>query len=49
MTKKILAVLMALGMLGSVTACNTVKGAGKDIQRGGEKIEDAAGSTQKKM
>jgi predicted small secreted protein len=26
-----------------------MKGAGKDIERGGEKVQDAAGSTQKKM
>jgi predicted small secreted protein len=26
----------------TVTACNTVKGVGQDIQKAGEKIEDAA-------
>jgi len=26
----------------SLTACNTMQGAGKDIERGGEKIQDAA-------
>lgn len=26
----------------SVTACNTVQGAGQDIENAGEKIEDAA-------
>lgn len=26
----------------SVTGCNTIAGAGKDIERGGEKIQDAA-------
>ena len=26
----------------SVTACNTMEGAGKDIKRGGEKIENSA-------
>lgn len=25
-----------------VSGCNTVKGAGKDIQKGGEAVEDAA-------
>ena len=38
--------LLAL-MLGTIalgaTACNTVKGFGKDIQKTGEKIEDASG------
>ncbi|HRK33944.1 MAG TPA: entericidin A/B family lipoprotein [Candidatus Hydrogenedentes bacterium] len=31
----------------SALACNTVKGAGKDIQEGGEAIEEAADSAQK--
>ncbi len=26
----------------SITACNTMSGAGKDIQKGGEKLENAA-------
>ena len=30
--------LLAIFLVG----CNTMSGAGKDIQRGGEKIEDAA-------
>lgn len=49
MVRKILAVLVALGLLGVVTACNTFAGAGKDIQRGGEVIEDAAKDTQNDM
>lgn len=32
------AALLAL----SLSACNTVEGAGKDIKKAGEKIEDAA-------
>ncbi|WP_305805941.1 entericidin A/B family lipoprotein [Stenotrophomonas sp. YIM B06876] len=36
--------LMALGMfsMGMLTACNTVAGAGKDMQKAGEKVEDKA-------
>jgi predicted small secreted protein len=26
----------------SVTACNTMEGAGKDVERAGEKVQDAA-------
>ncbi|MDP1662967.1 MAG: entericidin A/B family lipoprotein [Phycisphaerales bacterium] len=26
----------------ALAACNTVEGAGKDIERGGEKLQDAA-------
>lgn len=49
MIKKVLSALLALGMLVSVSACNTFAGAGKDIQRGGEVIEDTAKDTQKNM
>ena len=44
MIKKVNLVLLTLLMLmGSLTltGCNTVEGLGKDIQRGGEKIERA--------
>jgi len=35
--------LVALLLVSAVTAgCNTVAGAGKDIERGGEKIQGAA-------
>lgn len=49
MIKTVATVLMALGMLFSVSACNTFAGAGKDIQRGGEKVEETARDVQKKM
>ena len=34
--------LLAAAMALSLAACNTVEGAGKDIKKAGEKIEDAA-------
>ena len=34
--------LLAAATALSLAACNTVEGAGKDIKRAGEKIEDAA-------
>jgi entericidin B len=52
MARKLLAVLMMLGMLGPLSAlsgCNTVAGAGKDIERGGEKVQDTARDVQRKM
>lgn len=49
MAKKILTVVLMVGILGAVTACNTVAGAGKDIERGGEAVHDAAKDVQKKM
>jgi entericidin B len=51
--KKILATLLMLLALGTlttvVTGCNTVAGAGTDIERGGEAIHDSARDTQRKM
>ena len=41
MTKKILAALLLTGSL-FVAACNTVEGAGRDVQSAGEAVEDAA-------
>jgi len=49
MMKKILAVVLMLGISGTITACNTMAGAGKDIQRGGEAVQDTAKDVQKKM
>ncbi len=46
MIKKTLTSLFVIMFLASTTAvisgCNTVAGAGKDIERGGEKIKDEA-------
>ena len=52
MAKKLLAILAALaviGPLGAISGCNTVAGAGKDIERGGEKIQGEAKEVQRKM
>ena len=46
--KKLLAVLIGLSFLG-LSACNTVEGAGKDVEKGGEKVQDAAKDVKKKM
>ena len=40
--------VLAVAMLLS-TACNTVHGLGQDIERGGEKTQDAADAVKKKM
>lgn len=37
--KKLIAIFCVLAMGTSLTACNTVKGFGKDVERGGEKIQ----------
>jgi predicted small secreted protein len=37
-----LAASFMLGILVTLPACNTIQGAGKDIERGGEKIQQEA-------
>jgi len=32
-----------------LSACNTINGMGRDLQKGGEKVQEAAQSVQKKM
>ena len=52
MVQKILATLMMLGMfgtLGVMSGCNTIAGAGTDVERGGEAIHDSARDVQRKM
>jgi predicted small secreted protein len=39
---KTIATLVALSFALVLAGCNTIKGAGQDIQKAGEKIEDAA-------
>ena len=40
MFKKLLALLLApIFLIGILAGCNTVGGAGKDIEKGGEKIQ----------
>ncbi|MGO5000399.1 entericidin A/B family lipoprotein [Oceanisphaera sp. W20_SRM_FM3] len=44
--KKLMAILMVVGLVGGLAGCNTVAGAGKDVQRGGEAVTDAARDVQ---
>ena len=39
MKRLITLMLLAMFSMGTLTACNTMAGAGEDIQAGGEKIE----------
>ena len=34
--------LLALFSMGTLSACNTIAGAGKDVQKAGEKVEEKA-------
>ena len=52
MVRKVLTVLIMLGVLGSLSAisgCNTVAGAGTDIERGGQAVHDEARTVQRKI
>jgi predicted small secreted protein len=40
--KKIVSVLSILMFAMGLTACNTMKGMGQDVERGGQKMENAA-------
>jgi predicted small secreted protein len=44
MCARLLSVLVAMMVL---AGCNTIQGAGTDIERGGEKIQDAGGKARK--
>ena len=39
----------AVLLLATLSGCNTIAGAGKDIERGGQVIRDTARDVQKKM
>lgn len=47
--KKLLAVLAAMMLTASLSACNTVKGFGKDVQRGGEDLQKSSDNVQNKQ
>jgi len=46
--KKIISILCLVAMSVGLSACNTIKGAGKDVERGGEKVQDAASDAQRR-
>ena len=49
MLKHISRMLAVCCILGVLAGCNTIAGAGRDIERGGEIIRDTARDVQKKM
>ncbi len=44
--KKLISVIGILMLATGLSACNTFKGMGQDVERGGEKVQDAATSAQ---
>lgn len=49
MEMKKLVALILLVAIGGLSACNTIEGAGKDIQSGGEAVSDTARDVKKEM
>ena len=49
MFKTILAMLLLIGVFGSVAGCNTLDGMGKDLERAGEATSDTARDVGRKM
>jgi len=45
--KKLIAAMGILMVVG-LTGCNTMRGMGQDVERGGEKVQDAAQKQQNK-
>ena len=49
MIRQLITALALTGLTLTASACNTVKGAGKDIEKGGEAIQDGAENVQDDM
>ncbi len=49
MARKILLLVLMMGYMGALTACNTFEGMGKDVERGGEHVQDNAKDVKEKM
>lgn len=47
--KKLASILSVVGLSVALMGCNTVNGMGKDVERGGEKVQGAAKETQQNM
>jgi predicted small secreted protein len=49
MRQIIFAILMMLVLLVTNVACNTIRGLGQDVERAGEKTQDAANAVKRRM
>ncbi|TCS34707.1 putative small secreted protein [Paucimonas lemoignei] len=47
MAKRLLLILSVLTFTAGMTACNTMKGFGQDVERGGEKIQRGSDDARK--
>ena len=48
MTKRLAALFMLISFC-VLTGCNTMEGVGRDVERGGEKLQDSARDTRQNM
>jgi predicted small secreted protein len=46
---KALLAAIAVAALAVLSGCNTIEGAGKDLERGGEKVQDTARDVKRSM
>lgn len=46
---RIISTVLALGLFIGLAGCNTMQGAGRDIQSGGEALSNEAARTQRDM
>ena len=49
MIKKIISIAAVISIFSVLSACNTFEGMGKDVQKGGEKVEETAKDVKEKM
>jgi entericidin B len=49
MIGKIFRLMLIFGYLTGLIACNTFEGMGKDVERGGESVQDAAKDVKRRM
>ena len=47
--KKLIAVVALMFSTFAIAGCNTFAGMGKDIERGGEKLQDSANNVKQRM
>lgn len=48
-TRKLMLIALLAALVPAVSACNTVKGAGKDVEKAGEGIQNGAENVQDDM
>ncbi|RPI47986.1 MAG: entericidin A/B family lipoprotein [Betaproteobacteria bacterium] len=46
---KALIAMIAAAFFATLAGCNTIEGAGKDLERGGEKVQDSARDVKRSM